>query len=176
MKKNKLVVGSAFAFMTIFSLFLGWILANNMSKDTSKLRTTLTKEYKELKDIKYEYNSEIGKKVFISRCSSCHGINGQGSMAVPPLANNDIILNNTNRTIKVVINGLQGSIERLGKRYNSIMPGYYKLPHSDLAHALNYVRNSWGNKADEITTIDIINSKVQTIDKKGAWRAEDFNN
>src|SRR5690606_14679033 len=52
-------------------------------------------------------------------CSTCHQPNGRGLEAsgFPPLKGTKWVLGNEDRLIKVVLNGMQGPIEVLGKKY-----------------------------------------------------------
>ena len=55
------------------------------------------------------------------------------------------------RNIKNLIEGLQGEITVNGKKYNQVMPAS-GLDDTDIANVLNYVMNSFGNKAEKMVT------------------------
>jgi len=85
-------------------------------------------------------------------CLACHMDQGQGIPGVfPPLAKSDYLMADTERAIVSLINGLQGEIEVNGTKYNQVMPAS-GLDDKAIADVLNYVMNSWGNKADKMLT------------------------
>jgi mono/diheme cytochrome c family protein len=96
-----------------------------------------------------------GKTLYASYCSMCHQPEGQGiAGAFPPLAKSDYLMADTKRAISVVKNGLQGEITVNGQKYNNVMPAQ-ALDDQQIAHVLNYVRNSWGNKGKIITAAEV---------------------
>lgn len=85
-------------------------------------------------------------------CLACHMDKGQGIPGVfPPLAKSDYLMADTDRAIKSLIEGLQGEITVNGQKYNQVMPAS-GLDDQAIADVLNYVMNSWGNKAEDIVT------------------------
>lgn len=96
-----------------------------------------------------------GKTLYASYCSMCHQPEGQGiAGAFPPLAKSDYLMADTKRTIGIVKNGLQGEVTVNGQKYNNVMPAQ-ALDDQQIAHVLNYVRNSWGNKGKIITAAEV---------------------
>jgi len=96
---------------------------------------------------------ERGKGVYdgAGLCTVCHMAEGQGMPgAFPPLAKSDYLMADVDRSIKIVIEGLNGEIEVNGTTYNGAMQPS-GLDDQDIADVLNYVRNSWGNKGDMVT-------------------------
>ena len=95
---------------------------------------------------------ENGKGTYAAVCLACHMDSGQGIANVfPPLAKSDYLMKDVDRNIKNLIEGLSGEIEVNGVKYNQVMPAS-GLDDQDIADVLNYVMNSWGNKADEMVT------------------------
>lgn len=89
-------------------------------------------------------------------CTVCHMAEGQGMTgAFPPLAKSDFLMKDLDRSIKIVINGLNGEIEVNGNKYNGAMQPS-GLDDKDIADVLNYVRNSWGNKGDKMVTPEMV--------------------
>lgn len=102
------------------------------------------------KDLKK--SMEAGKSTYNAVCMACHMNNGQGIASVfPPLAKSDYLMDDTDRAIKGLIKGLTGEIEVNDKKYNQVMPAS-GLDDQDIADVLNYVMNSWGNKAEKTLT------------------------
>jgi nitrite reductase (NO-forming) len=87
-----------------------------------------------------------GKVIYESYCLSCHMENGEGIPATfPPLAKSDYLMADRERSIHQVIFGLEGEIVVNEETYDGLMPAS-GLEDEQVAHVLNYVRNSWGNK------------------------------
>lgn len=85
-------------------------------------------------------------------CTACHMNEGQGLAGLfPPLAKSDYLMADVDRAIKILIEGLQGEIEVNGAKYNQNMQPT-GLDDMAIADVLNYVMNSWGNKADKMIT------------------------
>ena len=96
-----------------------------------------------------------GERLFTQNCMSCHQSKGEGvPQAFPPLAKSDYLMADKHRAINILLNGLEGKITVNGQSYNSIMP---KLTLNDeqIANILTYVRNSWGNKGDQVFAKDV---------------------
>ena len=101
-------------------------------------------------DDKLKASMESGKGVYAGVCLACHMQNGEGITGVfPPLAKSDYLMKDVDRNIKSLIEGLSGEIKVNGSTYNQVMPAS-GLDDQDIADVLNYVMNSWGNKADKI--------------------------
>lgn len=95
---------------------------------------------------------EAGKSTYSQVCLACHMDQGQGIPNVfPPLAKSDYMMKDTERNIKNLIQGLSGEITVNGKKYNQVMPAS-GLADADIANVLNYVMNSFGNKAEKMVT------------------------
>ena len=93
-----------------------------------------------------------GKTTYDAVCLACHMDKGQGIPNVfPPLAKSDYLMKDVDRNITNLIKGLQGEITVNGKKYNQVMPPS-GLDDADIANVLNYVMNSFGNKAEKMVT------------------------
>jgi mono/diheme cytochrome c family protein len=98
---------------------------------------------------------EAGKRIFSGICAACHQPTGQGIPGVfPPLAGSDLLNSDKHRAIGIVVSGLQGELIVNGKRFNNTMP---KLPLNDeeIASALTYVYNSFGNSGKDVTPAEV---------------------
>jgi len=116
-------------------------------------------------DAALKKSMEAGKGVYNGICMTCHLNEGQGIANVfPPLAKSDYLMEDLDRSIKILINGQQGEITVNGKKYNGAMPAP-GLDDKDIADVLNYIRNSWGNKGDKIVTEAQV-AKVRAAAKK----------
>jgi cbb3-type cytochrome c oxidase subunit III len=94
-----------------------------------------------------------GNALFVSKCSSCHQVNGAGGGPYPPLAGNaDVTSADTANVILSVLNGRSGPIQVNGKTYSGTMPAWKdQLSNDDIAAVLTYVRSAWTNKAAVVT-------------------------
>jgi len=109
----------------------------------------------EIAGITKEIQIERGKKVFLSACFACHQANGQGLPGIfPPLAGSDFLKADKERAIHAVAKGLSGPITVNGKPYNNIMPPQ-DFSDEQLADALTYVMNSWGNDFGTVSAADV---------------------
>jgi len=110
-----------------------------------------------------------GKKVYDTICYACHQADGKGLPgAFPPLAGSDYLLGNPDRAARTVVNGLQGEVEVNGIKYNSVMPAMTQLSDKEIADALTYAMNSWGNKGGSVstTTVAATRTKAEATPKK----------
>jgi nitrite reductase (NO-forming) len=93
-----------------------------------------------------------GKQVFMQTCFVCHQVNGEGlSGQIPPLAKSDFLMADRDRSIRFVLQGQSGEIVVNGKKYSSTMAPLNNLSDEEIANALTYVRNSFGNSGDGVT-------------------------
>ncbi len=98
---------------------------------------------------------ELGKRLFSSICAACHQPTGQGVPNVfPPLAGSDFLNGSKSRAIKIVINGRQGEIVVNGMKFNNSMPSF-PLSDADIANALTFVYNSFGNSGVDVTPAEV---------------------
>src|SRR5512137_2340836 len=110
-----------------------------------------------------------GKKVFEITCMACHQADGKGMPgAFPPLAGSDYLLKDKDRAVGVVVNGLQGEVVVNGNKFNSVMPAMTQLSDKEIADALTYAMNSWGNAAGTVTTSQVaaMRAKAAATPKK----------
>ena len=96
-----------------------------------------------------------GQKIFAVVCAACHQPNGLGIPdKFPPLAGSDFLNADKNRAIKTLINGRQGEIVVNGRRFNNSMP-MLPLGDEDIANALTFVYNSFGNSGKTVSPEEI---------------------
>ncbi len=100
-----------------------------------------------------EAQIEKGKQVFMGLCFACHQPDGKGLPgAFPPLAGSDFLLADRERAVRIVLKGLSGPVTVSGKTFNSVMPPQEAvLTDAQIANALTFVSNSWGNQGDAFT-------------------------
>ena len=80
--------------------------------------------------------SERGESVYATNCVACHQVNGQGIPGIfPALAGSDIVLNNKDKNIEILMEGVQGAA----------MNSFDYLSEVELAAVITYTRQAWGN-------------------------------
>src|SRR6266404_1196451 len=105
-----------------------------------------------------------GKLLYLQNCVICHQSSGQGSPGTfPPLSKSDFLMADKARSILALVQGLLGRIEVAGKTYDgSMLPSV--LDDEKVADVLTYVRNSFGNSGESVST-----EEVQTVRSKSRF-------
>jgi nitrite reductase (NO-forming) len=103
-----------------------------------------------------------GKNVYATYCISCHMENGNGLEGAFPSLVKTGNLSDKNRLAKIVTKGMRGSIVVKGAKYDAEMAGF-DLSDKEVADVLNYIRNSWGNKAPFIQVNEIAAAKKADV-------------
>jgi nitrite reductase (NO-forming)/hydroxylamine reductase len=99
---------------------------------------------------------EEGAKSFQAACMACHQADGKGlPNAFPPLAGSDYLAADKQRAIRNVMNGLTGPVTVNGQTFNSVMPPMGQLSDAEIAAALTYAMNSWGNALGTVSVADV---------------------
>lgn len=95
---------------------------------------------------------DVGKQVYQSACAACHMPNGEGLPGVfPALKGSDIAINDMQKHIDVVVNGVPGtSMQAFGKQ----------LSLKELAAVITYERNAWGNNTGETVQAKDVNALI----------------
>jgi mono/diheme cytochrome c family protein len=92
-----------------------------------------------------------GETIYSYNCASCHMGAGEGiDGAFPPLAKSDFLMEDRERSILVLLKGLNEKITVNGKVYSIPMAAQDYLSDKQISDVLNFVRNSWGNKGEII--------------------------
>jgi cytochrome c oxidase subunit 2 len=86
-----------------------------------------------------------GEKAYAAVCAACHQPTGQGlANAFPALVGSKVVAGPAIDQIKLVLAGRKGVFMP-----TSQMPSQAMLSDTDIAAAITYTRNAWGNHADE---------------------------
>lgn len=100
-------------------------------------------------------SSERGKEIYLRNCISCHMEQGEGLEGIfPPLAKSDYMLANKKRAIQQTLYGVTGEMTVNGKLYNGEMNAF-DLTDEQTSDLMNYIFNSFENKAGVITPADV---------------------
>lgn len=165
-------------------LFQGAISAS-VSDQNAVINKQLTRVVTAIRNAQGNRNPEMLKKefpkgeaLFTSVCQTCHGADGGGVKSLaPPLNQSEWVTGNKDKLISIVLFGLTGPVKVNGHVYQTPevsgdMPGigYDKdMPNEDIAQLLSFIRRSWRNNADKVTTEEV--TKVRT---KLAGREKSF--
>jgi mono/diheme cytochrome c family protein len=130
------------------SIFLSIIMTGVIAFLTSANLTPVQDGMKE--------SMERGKKVYENTCLACHQANGSGVPGMnPPLKKSKWVVGDKKTLINIVLKGLDKEIEVNGETYSNTMPAVVNLNDQEIADALTYVRNSFGNKASQVKEADV---------------------
>jgi len=99
---------------------------------------------------------KIGQQQFIV-CGACHGQDGEGTAAGPPLAGSEWVTGPVENLIRIQLRGLQGPIKVKGVEYNfpAGMTALAYQTDEQIAAVLTYVRNSHGNSASPVSPAEV---------------------
>lgn len=122
-----------------------------------------------------------GKALYTMYCGSCHGMNGEGGAgdSAPPLANSPWVKGAPERSIKILLHGLQGELLLNNKLYDLVMPPQgMVLDDSQIAKVLTYVRSSWGNEEQwssaGVSAKMVAKVRQETAKQEGMYEAVDL--
>lgn len=121
--------------------------------------------------------AQDGGQLFTLYCSACHGADGKGATGgtFPPLAGSPWLKGDGERAIKIVLHGLEGPVNVLGKDYNLAMPPQgAMLPDDQIAAILTHVRSSWGNKESAISPQQVKANRKATAARSAPWTSEEI--
>ncbi len=102
-----------------------------------------------------------GKKVFETQCSACHVSGGTGIRnMIPALAGNPQVNSaDPSSLLNVVLHGSQGPFTHANPTAAGMPSFDWKLSDSNIADALTYIRNSWGNSAPAVTAAQVSSTR-----------------
>lgn len=97
---------------------------------------------------------ERGKSIYTAQCASCHMMEGEGITGVFPALAKSPNLASKERLVKVILKGVRGPITVGDVTYNGEMTGF-SLSDQEVSDLINFVRNSFGNKAPAVLPNEI---------------------
>jgi mono/diheme cytochrome c family protein/glucose/arabinose dehydrogenase/F0F1-type ATP synthase delta subunit len=122
-----------------------------------------------------------GRQKYLSSCSGCHGNNGKGATRLgPPLAGSEWVIGDEVRLVLILLHGIEGPIEVMGKKYDApeilpVMPSHSTMDDRSIAAILTYIRNEWGNQAPAITGRIVGGTRVMNQGRVYPWSSEELN-
>lgn len=158
---------------------------DSKDKDLASLRKLFAigsgKEIAYLKTEEHKRQFREGELHYQRVCMACHQVHGNGQQYLaPPLVGSEWVLGSKKRLIALVMDGVEGPIEVLGKTYTApeiqpLMPGLRLNPEVDdaqLAAILTYVRNAWGNGATPVSESELKKYREST-EARAPWPAHE---
>lgn len=137
------------------------------------LKTNLQGEARELFSDGVEVYAREG------HCGTCHQPDGKGlpHSGFPPLDKSEWVTGNKERLIKLTLHGLHGPITVKGKDYPGHVPmTAFKdmLDDKEVAAALTFVRNAFGNSASMVSPEEVAKVRASTKDREGFYSPEEL--
>jgi len=117
-----------------------------------------------------------GAAHYVMSCGTCHLPTGMGLPPVnPPLVGSEYVTGDARRVIAIPLKGINGPL----KVGSTVFPGPMVPPSlmfpvivnndKSLADVLNYIRNSWGNKAEVITPELVAKVRAEFAGRPEPW-------
>ena len=108
-----------------------------------------------------------GETIYALHCTNCHMSEGEGLKgAFPPLAKSDYLMADKHRSIRIILQGIQGKIMVNEVEDQMPMPPLVYLSDEHIRDVLNYVRNSWGNEGEEVSLKEVVKMREKVIAEK----------
>lgn len=104
---------------------------------------------------------QAGAAIYKDKCAACHGEDGQGVPRVyPPLADNQAVrLRNPINAVRIVLNGGFPPSTEGNPRPYGMPPFYQELSDEQVAAVVTFIRQSWGNHASPVWSVDVQRSR-----------------
>ena len=143
----------------ISTLILMMVIACQLQAQTKKTVTTTTKKVVTKKPVATNAPAASiarGKAVYAAHCLSCHQPDGGGVPNLnPPLIQTTWVVGSKQSLIQWVLKGSRGKVEIDGETFHNTMPPQAYLTDQQIADALTYIRNSFGNKASAVQASEV---------------------
>jgi mono/diheme cytochrome c family protein len=122
--------------------------------------------------------NDLGKKFYNDVCALCHNPDGTGKPAqAPPFVGSDWVLGSPDRMIRIPLAGLSGPVKVNGQEWNLSMPAMgAAMTDEQLAAVLTYIRQSWGNKAPEVTPAQVNAIRTKVGNRTQPWTVDELSN
>ena len=107
---------------------------------------------------------EPGSRVYYEYCSNCHVTDGSGYYPYqPPLAGNPVVMDpDPSSLINITLNGSLRVIADEGPDVNDMPYFRQLLTDQEIADALTFIRNAWGNEASPVTVEQVAELRAAT--------------
>lgn len=116
-----------------------------------------------------------GESLYAARCAPCHQSDAKGVPgAFPPLAGSKWVTNQPKTVARILLLGLNGTIEVSGQTYNGVMPSQASLSDEDLAKLSTFIRSSFGNNASPVDQSLIAKVRSSLNGRKDPWTSTEL--
>ena len=134
----------------------------------------LTPEEKEA--LRLERKISSGEKVFAVRCASCHQANGLGIAGqYPPLDGSNWVTSDPGIISNIILKGLKGEIVVKGETYGTsaaVNMAAVAISDREIANVVTYVRQAWGNNAEEIFEDEVASIRSDSAEQQDQWTGD----
>jgi glucose/arabinose dehydrogenase/mono/diheme cytochrome c family protein len=104
-----------------------------------------------------------GRTVYNTYCAPCHQRDGKGAPGMnPPLAGMNLVTGNKTGLIKIILEGYDEPTVN-GESYQNVMAPHNWLTDQQIADVLTYIRKSWGNNADAVSTDEVTKTRSSLV-------------
>lgn len=124
-----------------------------------------------------------GANLFNTICQTCHGKDGNGVASLaPPLNKSEWVTGRKDHLISIVLYGLTGPVSVNNHLYtapeiNADMPGIGydpSLSSGDVAELLSFIRKSWQNNAEGVTTGEVDQVRKSLVKREKAFTIKEL--
>ena len=114
--------------------------------------------------------ADPGKSKFDAYCSGCHVNDAVTAGPAPTLEGSTWVTGPEGRTIRIVLHGIGGPIEVVGKTYDLSMPGFAPLlTDAEIASVVSYVRNRFGGVNTPISAATVGQIRAANQGRREYW-------
>ena len=120
--------------------------------------------------------ADSGRTLFAAYCAPCHHPEGLGTEGgPPPLVGSPWVAGPDARLIRIVLHGVHGSLEVVGKTYSLEMPAFGRiLDDAQIAALLSFVRRQYSRSSTPITPAAVSGVRRETRDRDRYWTQEEL--
>jgi len=121
--------------------------------------------------------ADPGKSKFGAYCSGCHVNDAVTSGPAPTLEKSSWVTGPEGRTIRIVLHGVGGPIEVVGKTYDLTMPGFAPvLTDAEIASLVSYVRSRFGGVNTPISAATVGEIRAANQGRHEYWTVAELLN
>lgn len=113
--------------------------------------------------------SKPGAQLYIDNCAACHRTDGQGyKNTFPALAGNTAVTApDPTSSIHIILRGSRAAVTRQAQTGLTMPDFAWRLNDEEVADLVNFIRNSWGNHAEEKATASQV-KKIRAMKDQSA--------
>lgn len=116
-----------------------------------------------------------GKNIYLMQCQQCHQSEGLGLPGVyPPLSESPWLNDDGERIVKLLLFGMNGPLQLMGKNYNGNMPSFGALRDIEINSVVNYIRDEWGNNDLSVDENLVKNIRDKYSNRSFPWTPEEL--